>query len=76
LVIGGVALVPVERTNVLSGRGAAGCWMSAFKEPFAVLVYDAKGVRALAMDSSELALEALIAETPDLAAVLAGLSAG
>jgi len=73
--VGDITLVPVERTEILSGKGDAGCWMSASKEPFAVVVCDAGGIRALAIDSSELALDALIEEIPNLAAILSGLSA-
>lgn len=73
--VGDVTLVPVERIKILSGSGAAGCWMSAFKEPFAIVVCDAGGLRVLAMDSSGLALGALTEDTPNLAAILANLSA-
>jgi len=73
--VGDVTLVPVERAEILSGSGDAGCWMSAFKEPVAVVVCDANGVRAFATDSSELALDALIEETPNLGDVLSELSA-
>jgi uncharacterized spore protein YtfJ len=71
--VGDVTLVPVERTGMRSGGGDAGYWMSAFKEPLAVVVCDAAGVRALAMDSSEIALDTLIEGTPNLGAILSGL---
>lgn len=73
--VGDVMLVPIERIAVRSGMGDGGCWISAFKEAFAVVVRDANGVRALAMDSSEIPLDDLIREMPDLGAILAKLSA-
>ena len=72
--VGAVTLVPVERVAIRSATGDAGCWISAFKEVFAVVVCDAGGVRALAADSSEIELDALMEKTPNLGAVLAGLS--
>ncbi len=75
LSVGGVTLVPIERAWIGSDRGDAGCWISASKEVFAVVVCDASGARALAADSSEIALDALIRKTPNLGAILSELSA-
>jgi hypothetical protein len=72
--VGDVTLVPIERVFIRSDRGDAGCWIGVFKEAFAVVVCDAGGVCALAADSSEIALDALIRETPNLAAILSELS--
>ena len=73
--IGDVTLVPIERAGIQADRGEAGCWVSAFMEAVAVVAIDAGGVRALAVDSSQIALDALVEETPDLGAILSGLSA-
>lgn len=73
--IGDVTLVPVECTGMRSDRGDAGCWISALKEPFAVVVCDADGTSALAMDSSKIELDALIEKTPNLGAILSELLA-
>lgn len=72
--VGEVTLVVVERTGIWSDRGDAGCWMSAIKLPVAVVVWDAGGVRALATDSSDIALDDLIEETPNLGTILSELS--
>lgn len=72
--VGGVTLVPIAQNRIRSDINRAGYWIGAVSEPFAVVVCDARGVRALAMDSSEIALEVLIDETPNLDAVLSGLS--
>ena len=74
LSVGDVTLVPIARAGIRSDMGDAGYWISAFKEPFAVVVCDAGGVRALAADSSELALDALMEKTPNLGAILSELS--
>jgi hypothetical protein len=74
LSIGDVTLVPIERAWIRSDMGDAGCWISAFKEVIAVVVCDTSGIRALAADSSEIALDALIRETPNLGPILAELS--
>ncbi len=73
--VGDVTLVPIERSGIERGCGDAGYWLSAFKQAFAVVVCDASGVRALALDASKLALEDVIEETPNLGAILAELSA-
>lgn len=73
--VGDVMLVPIERVGIRSDLGDGGYWISAFKEAFAVILCDASGIRALAMDSSEIPLDDLITETPDLGAILAEISA-
>ncbi len=72
--VGAVTLVPVMRAAIRSGSGAAGCWITAVAEPVAIVMRDASGTRALAADRSEIALETLIAQTPNLEAILSGLS--
>lgn len=74
LTFGDVTLVPIVRTGILSSTGDTGCWITAFKGVFAVVVCDANGVRAIAADSSEMAVDSLIQETPNLGAVLSELS--
>lgn len=72
--IGDVTLVLVERTDFRTGLGGAGCWTNAYKEPYAVVVRDADGLRALAADSSEIPLDALMEKVPGLEAILSELS--
>lgn len=72
--VGAVTLVPVERVSIRSDQGDAGHWVSASKEVFAVVVCDADGVRVLAANSSEIALDALIDETPKLGAILSEIA--
>lgn len=75
LSVGDVTLVPIERAGIRSEMGNAGYWISAFKDVVAVVVCDATGVRAIATDSTEIALEPLIQKTPDLDAILSAVAA-
>ncbi|UCH75887.1 MAG: hypothetical protein JSU82_08715 [Rhodospirillales bacterium] len=68
--VGAATLVLVSRVVIRSDKGDAGCWIGAFKEPVAVIVRDARGERAFALDSSEIALDVLIDQTPGLDAIL------
>jgi hypothetical protein len=44
---------------VQSDRGARGGWFSIAKEPYALIVRDAGGIRAVSVDATALSLEAL-----------------
>ena len=67
-------LVPIERCVIRSDRGDMGCWLSGLKEPFAIVVCDAIGIRAFDTEATEVTVESLIQKVPDLGAVLALLS--
>jgi hypothetical protein len=71
--VGEITLVPVECAEIRSGTGEAGCWVGAFKAVHAIVVADASGVRALAADSTDIALDHLIRNTPNLGDILAEL---
>jgi len=71
--VGDVTLVPIERVAVRSENGDRGYWIGAWKEAVAVVVCDAGGFRAFAADSSEISLDALLRETPNLGEILSGL---
>lgn len=74
MVAGDVILVPIERCFIQSYSGDLGCWLSGLKEPLAIIVYDAIGLRAFDTESAEIPVEPLIRQIPDLGAVLAALS--
>ena len=74
MVLGDVTLVPIERCFIQSDSGEMGWWLSGFKEPFAIIVCDAIGIRAFDTEATEISLESLIQKIPDLGAVLASLS--
>ena len=73
--VGAVTLVPIERSGIASSSGAAGYWLSAVKEAFHDTFARAWAGGALAVDTADVALDALIRETPNLGAILSELSA-
>jgi len=66
----GVTLVPIERCSIQSDTGDMGCWLSGQKEPCAIIVCDATGVRALNMKGAEIPVEDLVQKITDLGALL------
>lgn len=57
--VGGVTLLPVERIVIHAQPGRTGLWLSAAKEPHALVVRDTDGIRALATGSVRVSLEQL-----------------
>lgn len=68
--VGSVTLLPIERVVVHSGMGALGAWFTAAKEPYALVVRDAGGIRILGIGATVVSLEALREGIPGLDAVL------
>ena len=68
-----MTLLPIERVAVHSGTGALGAWFTAAKEPYALVVRDADGIRALDIGATAVSLEALREGIPGLDAVLASM---
>ncbi len=66
-----ITLLPVEKVLIRSSKGDAGTWVQASKEPFAIIIRDDKGVRALDMCANSVSLEELHQKIPDLDALLA-----
>ena len=71
--VGSMTLLPIERVVVHSAVGALGAWFTAAKEPYALVVRDAGGIRALDIGAAAVSLEALREEIPGLDAVLAAM---
>ncbi len=74
MVAGEVTFVPIERCFIQSYTGDMGCWLSGLKEPFAIIVCDATGIRAFDTEATEISVESLMQKIPDLGAVLAPMS--
>lgn len=73
LAVGPAILLPIERV-VLSAELSAGlAWVTALKEPVALIVRDAGGIRALDIGAGPLSLDTLREKLPGLDAVLAAL---
>jgi hypothetical protein len=71
--VGPVTLLPIERVVVHADMGALGAWFTAAKEPYALVVRDAGGIRALEIGATVVSLEALREGIPGLDAVLASM---
>jgi hypothetical protein len=71
--IGGVALLPIVRVVMETDAGAAHAWISAAKEPYALVVLDAGGTHAVSPDAKTVSLDALRGRIPGLDAILASM---
>ena len=72
--VGPVTLLPIERTVLSAGQSAGRAWITALKEPHALIVRDARGLRAVDAGSGPVSLDALRETVPGLDAALAALS--
>lgn len=71
--LGSVIVLPIERILRRWDRGDRGAWFLAIKEPYAVIVREAGGMRAIAAAEDAVTLEALRGMIPDLDALLGNL---
>lgn len=71
MVAGGVTIVPIERRYFQAVAGDLGYWLSGLKEPLAIIIIDATGIRAYDTAALEIPVAPLIQEIPGLSAVLA-----
>ena len=71
MVEGEVTIIPIERCYMQSVFGNIGCWLYGLKEPFAIIIFDATGIRAYDTAAIEISVASLIKKIPDLSAVLA-----
>lgn len=71
--VGAVTLLPIERL-VLHADGCSTCaWFSAAKEPYALIVRDHLGIRAVDGNATAVSIEVLCEDVPGLRAALATL---
>jgi hypothetical protein len=68
--VSSATLVPIERTVVHAEQGALGAWISAAREPYALVVSGDGGVRALSTGGAEVTVEELRRRIPGLEALL------
>ena len=73
LEVGPVTLVPIERIVTQADRWKERAWFLVRKEPYAIVVRDAAGVRAVGTDAVALSLDRLREEVPELDAVLGAI---
>jgi hypothetical protein len=70
--VGSTTLLPVERMVLHAERGARGGWLAGSKEPYALVVQDAGGLRALPTGAGAVTLDELRGRLPGLEALLRG----
>ena len=73
LTIGSVTLLPIERVVLHAHGNRALRWISVAKEPYALIVRDASGVRALDGNAMAVTLDALRKTVPGLDIALAAM---
>ena len=74
LVADKLTLVPIERFFIHAERGSTGYWLAAHKEPHAIIICDANGIRAVNLEAKEVSLVRLAQAVPDLDTILASLT--
>lgn len=70
LSVGAVVVVPIEHTESHGDCVGAGAWLSVVREPYALVVRDAAGVRAIGIGNDMITLEQLRASVRGLDALL------
>ena len=71
--VGSVTLLPIERVVLHADRGNTRLWFSATKEPYALVVRDAGGIRAVDTNAMAISLEVLREKLPEFDALLASM---
>jgi hypothetical protein len=70
---GAVTLLPIERVVLDARRGDGCCWFAAVKEPYALVLRDAAGIRAVDVHAAAIPIEMLRVRVPRLDVVLAAM---
>ena len=68
--VGGVTLLPIEHIALQSQMDIVGAWVSAAKQPYALIARDATGIRTVDIDGA-VSLGELREKIPGLDALLA-----
>jgi hypothetical protein len=69
--VGSVTLLPIERVVLRSEWRDTSVWFSAAKEPYALIVRDSGGIRAIDAGDLAVSLDELREKVPGLETVLA-----
>ena len=69
--VGALVLVPIERVVRHVDIGELGLWFSFEKEPYALVVRDANGARAVNVEAVAVSIEELCARIPGFETLLA-----
>lgn len=68
--VGDVTLIPLFRIELSHIQQPDFLWLNGTAEPFAVVMIELEGARAVGIDASELALDTLLELIPELEAAL------
>ena len=71
--VGSTILLPIERIVIHTKRDKTHGWFSIVKEPYALALRDASGIRAVDTDAIAVSLEQLRAQIPHIDDVLASM---
>jgi len=69
IVVGDVTLVIIARLSIQANITGHGCWLRASKQPYALVIRDAQGLRALDMAGRRLATAELPDDIPGLESI-------
>lgn len=69
LTINRVTLLPIERISLHTETMNSFRWVIAKKEPYAIILRDSKGERAIDMQGNPVPIETLTQKLPDLAVI-------
>lgn len=65
--VGEVTLIPLYHVQTHCVTLTGLCWLHGIADPFAVVIVDPTGVRAVGVDGSEVSIEDLLEQVPGLA---------
>ena len=68
-----ITLIPLFRIELSSIQQPDSLWLNGTVEPFAVVFIEPDGTRAVGVDESELDIEHLVRQMPELEALISGL---
>lgn len=68
--VGDVTLIPLLRIELSHIQQRDFLWLNGTAEPFAVVMIEPEGARAVGIDASELALDTLLELIPELEATI------
>lgn len=71
--VGDVTLIPLFRIELSRIQQADFLWLNGTAEPFAVVIIEPGGTRAVAVDEGELDVERLVQQMPELEALVSSL---
>lgn len=64
IVVGDATLMVIARLSIQADSAGHACWLQASKEPYALIIQDDHGLRALDMAGRRLAIAELLDDVP------------